>query len=530
MTDEVTDMDVPRASLLAAGAAGAARPFASGLLKATRLVTVLGLVAQLAAFARTAIIAAALGASLDVDAYNLGLIAPTFIATVIGGWLQVGFIGRYTGLLATENHELAAAYRTSMMLLVLALAALVTLGSFCFAAPIMNALVPSSQPAIQVAGVAALRLAGWILVPTIVGDFLGIVLNSHGRFLAAALAPVINGAASAAALLIWPKADLRALVWTLVFGTVLQLCMVLIGLIKLRLHYSLALRSARNEVCATLLIAVPLLPAMMLANAAAGIIQVHAAEFGEGAVSLYGYSSRLHVALTQILVIGLGTVLLPHLASLWARREIDAIVLLFRRLARIGLLVTAYLTVGIVLIGDTAVGALLGRGKLEAGQVGQVGLLWGVLSLSLFPFAFGTYIAKLAQAMRRGGAILVSSTIGFAATWGTAAVGAHWSSLPIVVGAIVTSPILVTCYWVWWMSRYMPVRPVLQDIGIAALRMAIVVPPTVAADLVMRRLVEHYSPFVEAIVRGGVYTVIVVGILVITRAPRWFLASPAATV
>jgi putative peptidoglycan lipid II flippase len=44
----------------------------------------LGVAVQIAAFLRTAIIAATLGTSLDVDAYNLGLIAPSFVSTVIG--------------------------------------------------------------------------------------------------------------------------------------------------------------------------------------------------------------------------------------------------------------------------------------------------------------------------------------------------------------------------------------------------------------------------------------------------------------
>jgi peptidoglycan biosynthesis protein MviN/MurJ (putative lipid II flippase) len=347
--------------------------------------------------------------------------------------------------------------------------------------------------------------------------------------LAAALAPEVNGAASAAALLIWQKPDLPALVWTLAFGTTLQLCVVLFGLLKLRLRLSFSLRPARKEVCATILIAVPVLPAMMLSNAAAGIIQVHAAQFGEGAVSIYGYAARLHVAVTQILVIGLGTVLLPHLANLWARKEKEVIVLLFRRLARMGLLITAYLTIGIVLMGDTAVGTLLGRGKLEAEQVRQVGLVWSVLSLSLFPFTFGTYLAKLAQAMRRGSAIFISSAIGFTATWGTAAVGAHCDSLPIVVGAVVTSPIAVTCYWIWWMSRYMSIRPILKDICLAALRITAIFPPAAGADLILRRLFEHYSPIIEASVRGGAYTAIVVIMLVITRTWRWFITSPART-
>lgn len=63
------------------------------MLRSTRTVMLLGIAVQIAAFLRTAIVAATLGTSLDVDAYNLGLIAPSFISTVIGSWLQMSFIG-----------------------------------------------------------------------------------------------------------------------------------------------------------------------------------------------------------------------------------------------------------------------------------------------------------------------------------------------------------------------------------------------------------------------------------------------------
>ena len=58
------------------------------MLRSTRVVVLLGVAVQIVAFLRTAIIAATLGTSPDVDAYNLGLIAPGFISTVVGAWLQ----------------------------------------------------------------------------------------------------------------------------------------------------------------------------------------------------------------------------------------------------------------------------------------------------------------------------------------------------------------------------------------------------------------------------------------------------------
>src|SRR5260370_24240119 len=103
------------------------------MLRSTRTVVLLGIAVQIAAFVRTAIIAAALGASPDVDAYNLGLIAPSFISTVIGSWLQMGFIGRYTSLVTTGEAILAAAYRGRMLVLAFCLA--LAFASLCLLLP-----------------------------------------------------------------------------------------------------------------------------------------------------------------------------------------------------------------------------------------------------------------------------------------------------------------------------------------------------------------------------------------------------------
>ncbi len=321
------------------------------MLRSTRMVVLLGLAVQIAGFLRTAIIAAALGTSPEVDAYNLGLIAPSFLSTVIGSWLQLSFIGRYTFLVVTGQSELAAAYRSRMLALILGCALI--LAGFCFALPeqIMAIFVPAGPTN---AAAAALRLAGLTLIPVIFGDFIGLILNSHGRFFAAAAAPLVNALVSVLGLWFWSRLDLSALVWTLLFGAIAQGLVVVVALLRLRLSFPLATDPAKAEVRTTLMLGLPLLPAMMLANSAAAIVQFRAAQLGEGVVAAYGYAARLHGALAQILVIGLSTVLLPHFAALWSRGETAEIVILFRRLARATILMVAYLTTGIVLMGETA--------------------------------------------------------------------------------------------------------------------------------------------------------------------------------
>ncbi len=493
------------------------------MLRSTRTVVLLGIAVQLAAFVRTAIIAAALGASPEVDAYNLGLIAPSFISTVIGSWLQMSFIGRYTSLVATGEAGQAAVYRSRMLVLVLCIA--LAFAPLCFLLPerIMALFMPAGKTAMTASAAAALKISGLILIPIILGDFIALILNSHGRFFAAALAPLINAMVSVLGLSLWPTVNLSALVWTLLLGSLAQCFVVVPALLRMHLSFSVGTSAAKGEVRTTLMLALPLLPAMMLSNSAAAIIQFRAAELGEGAVAIYGYASRLHGALAQVLVIGLSTVLLPHFAALWSRGETAEITILFRQLARWTILIVAYLTVGIYLMDETATRILFQRGAFDAQRTQEVSWLWILLSLSLFPHAFGTFIAKFCQALRGAGSILASGVVSFAATWIVTWFGASTGSLSIVTGSVAASVVATGCFWLFWLGRRIEVAPILQDIGIAALRMVLILIPAVAAEQWFSLHTQGLSDVLGLLLRGSLYTLIALSLLIATRSHRWFL-------
>ena len=495
------------------------------MLRSTRTVILLGIAVQITAFVRTAIIAAALGASPDVDAYNLGLIAPSFISTVIGSWLQLSFIGRYTSLVTVGEADLAAAYRGSMLVLVLCLA--LAFASLCFLLPerIMALFMPNGQTAMIASAATALRLSGLILLPIIVGDFIGLILNSHGRFFAAALAPLINALISVLGLSLWPSLNLSALVWTLLLGSLAQCIVVIVALLRMRLSFPVDTSVAKGEVRTTLMLALPLVPAMMLGNSAAAIIQFRAAELGEGAVAIYGYASRLHGALTQVLIMGLSTVLLPYFAALWSRGEKAEITILFRRLVRCTILLVAYLILGIYLMGETTTKILFERGAFGAQQTEQVSWLWTLLTLSLFPLAFGTFIAKFCQAVRGAGTIFVSGTISFAATWFVTWFGASVASLSIVSSAVVASAVATGCFWFVWLGGRVQTVPILQDIGMALFRMGLILVPAVAVERWSNLLTNGLPDAAGLLIRGSSYSLIALSLLIATRSHLWFLAK-----
>src|SRR5205085_3457696 len=144
-------------------------------------------------------------------------------------------------------------------MLALILFCALALAGLCFALPerIMDLFMPAGQTATNAA--AALKLSGLILIPIIFGDFIALILNSHGRFFAAAAAPLVNALVSVLGLWFWSRLDLSALVWTLLLGSVAQCLVTLIALSRLRLRFPAATAEAKGEVRTTLMLGLPLL-------------------------------------------------------------------------------------------------------------------------------------------------------------------------------------------------------------------------------------------------------------------------------
>jgi putative peptidoglycan lipid II flippase len=491
------------------------------MLRSTGIVTLFGIAAQIAAFLRTAVIAALLGVSPAVDAYNLGLIAPIFASTVIGAWLQVAFVGRYAELVTSKSDDLAAAYRGRMLLFIAVGALLLT--ALCLVLPRqILSLFMSAHPEMIASAATALRPASMILIPLAVGDFLSLVLNSHRRFFVAAAAPLANATVATLGLLLWPNPDLPALVWTLLAGSAAQCLVVAAGIFNLGLRFPLWTSAAAPDLRRTLLLALPMLPSAMLVNAAAPILQFDAARLGEGAVAIYGYAARLQGSVSQALILGLSTVLLPHFASLWALGKKDDIAFLFRRLARWTVLAVAYLTVGIFLMGETATQVLFQRGAFEAPQTAQVSLAWFLLSLSLLPHVFGTFIAKFCSAMGDARSLLVSSAILFVSTWIAGWYGASTGAIGGIAAAYTLSFLVTGIYWIAWLSQQVRTGPVLGDMAISLFRCALILAPAIAVDYWLRPF--SATAIVDLLCRGALYSATALLLFVVTRSYSWFVA------
>jgi murein biosynthesis integral membrane protein MurJ len=497
------------------------------MLSNVRVVTLITILAQVAAFVRTAIMAYIFGASSVVDAYNLALVVPVMIAGIVGGWVQSGFVGRYMERL-TQSEEAAAKFRTAISQLLLLIAASLAFVMVVSRTLIAGTLVPASAVTTLQLTEAAIIIAAWSLPLTVVSDYMGLVLNCHGRFAAAASAPVLNAIVSAGALWLWPTRDMSALVMSLLLGGAVQLGTLLLAMRRARLSFVWEILRLSDDVKATLKLALPIMPAVVFSNGTVMIIQMTCARLGEGAVAIYGYASRLHGAATQVLIIGISTVLLPRFAALLARNESGEIVKLLWRIGRASLMICVFVGAGVWVLGTPVVLTLLGRGHFDHALGERVGQAWLLLTLSLFPFGLATFFAKLYQAKLRPQLLSMSSLVALIATTACCLLGYRLSGLSAVLLAPLGAQICVLTFFLWCFRREFGQAGLFPHRFESAARCVMWILPSVAVDLVIQHVLPSANSTAFVFFRGAVFTALFVASAKVGGGARWVLNTEPA--
>jgi len=365
-------------------------------------VSVLTALAQLLGFVKLWFIARLFGIGLDLDAYNLALVLPTLLASVLAGALQTGLFPVRASLAATSADSVPAFERT-----VLAACSLVGLGfsaALVWSNPALLAVFSkASEAAAHVGQEPPLRLLAFVLLLNLVGDCCSYLLALRNRFAIAAAAPIANAALGTVALVAWPQAGLMALAMGTLAGSVLQCLICVIGLQSAGMQLRGPLMSwheIRQHGGRLLSLGGWILPGVVFSNLVVALPPLWIAVSGEGAVSAYGYAYRLHSALLQFIFMASSTVVLARFSELVARGEEHQIAVVLRKASALSAVIGVVACAAISLLGAWALGVLF-SGRFDARAADIVANHWLILTAGL-PFAIlGSTFAKLWQAQGR---------------------------------------------------------------------------------------------------------------------------------
>jgi hypothetical protein len=135
---------------------------------------------------------------------------------------------------------------------------------------------------------------------------------------------------------------------------------------------------------------------------------------------------------------------------------------------------------------------------------------------------FGTFVAKLGQAMHHAGAILVSGIIAFGVTWLVASLGALSADLHYVAAATAVGAVSVGGFWLIWLGRQVEAKSIQDDLILAVLYSAIVLVPAILVDQASYIITNQLSSILQLLIRGMLFIASIAAALFGFRLHRWF--------
>ncbi|WP_417578927.1 murein biosynthesis integral membrane protein MurJ [Pelagibacterium sp.] len=293
------------------------------LLRNTMSVGGLTLVSRVFGFIRDALIAAVLGIGPAADAFQAAFRLPNLFRRLFAeGAFNTAFVPMFSGALETDGADGAKLLAGRIMSWLVAAIVIVTILAEIFMEPVMMAFVPGfvGDPEKFELTVFLSRIMFPYLACMSLMAAYGAILNSLGRFFAAAFAPVLLNIVNIAVLVplaIWTLENPADVAFWLgvaaMAGGVAQLALVFFTIRRAGFLPKIGLPRYTDEVRRFWLLALP-------AIAAGGIIQINIfvgtviASQADAAIAIIANADRLYQLPLGIIGIAIGTVLLPELS------------------------------------------------------------------------------------------------------------------------------------------------------------------------------------------------------------------------
>lgn len=366
------------------------------------VVTVSGLtfLSRIFGLVRDICFAAFLGAGDVADMFFVAFRLPNFFRRLFAeGALNAAFVPVFSRIYASQGLQVACTYAQSICSF-LNLALIVFIVIFESALPwTIQALAPgfSNHPAkLKVTLIMSVLAFPYIYFISIAA-FYGGILNSLGKFSAAAAHPIILNVVMILTVMGWyfldPEGSLLALLClSVILSGALQMAWMWMmakrqGIILTKKHSHLSIKATLIDMWNTLknpfqTILTPqvrqLLRAMAPGALGAGVMQINlfcdtlfASLLPAGAISYLYYADRLNQLPLSLLGVGISTVLLPALARHFEAKNTDQIHMLQNRALEMTFLFVIPATVGLFVLAQPVISILFERAEFTSVDVIQ---------------------------------------------------------------------------------------------------------------------------------------------------------------
>lgn len=363
----------------------AERPRASRISAAALLLAASVLLSRGLGYVRESLLAYRVGAGTASDAYYAAFQIPDLLNYLLaGGALSIAFLPLYTRRLAAGDDAGADHLLATVLGTLTAAAAAATLVLWWYAEPLIALQFPRFDAATQATTVHLTRIVLPAQIFFIAGGIVNATLFAHGRFGAAALAPVLyNGGIIAGGLVLAPLLPLsvEGFAWGALAGAVLGPFLAPLLYARGRVRLRARVAPFDRMFLAYLLIAAPLMFGQTLLTVDEWYQRWFGALLGAGAVSRLSYARRLMQVPVAVVGQAIAAAALPTLARLWSERKTDELNRLVLRTMQASLALAVIAAGACFALAYPLVQLVYQHGAFRAADTAEVA---GILSLLCF--------------------------------------------------------------------------------------------------------------------------------------------------
>jgi len=370
---------------------------AQSIARAGLIVSGAFLVARVLGYVRLVVIGNAFGATPQLDSFFAAFRLPDLIFQLVAaGALSSALIPIVSALFTT--HELARAWRVVSTVINLMLIGLLILaaGLFVLAPVIVPVITPGFGPRQLDETVELTRIMLLSPIFLALGAVATSVLNSGGRFTAAAMAPIVyNVAIILAALVLGPSMGVEGLALGVVVGSMSHLLVQLRPLGRMGFRYQPRIEADDPEARHALILMAPRAIGLGASQITFMVVTALATLLGAGAVSDFNFAFAMLQIPLGIIGVPLGIVVLPTLARSAAQGNEVAFASLLTRALRLLIYVMVPISVLTAVARRPFVEILFGSGRINDSNLEEIAVTLAYFLIGLTAHAL---IAVLARA------------------------------------------------------------------------------------------------------------------------------------
>jgi putative peptidoglycan lipid II flippase len=349
------------------------------MIRAIATVGSMTLISRIAGLARDLLMAAVLGAGALADAFMVAFRLPNHFRAIFGeGAFNAAFVPTYAGSLETQGADAARGFAGQIFVVLLASQVLLLAMAWAFMPTLVHWLAPGFRDdSGQFARTVELtRITFPYLLCVTLVTLLSAMLNAHRRFAAAAFAPTLLNLCMIGALLgvslagdqlpPWAPNAAYALAWAVLAAGLLELLFLWVALRRAKIGLGLVRPRWFGDTITFFKRFGPAVIGAAGTQIAMFADTIIATLLPSGSVSYLYYADRLYQLPLAIIGIAIGTALLPELSRLLAAGEPGKAADRQWRAIEIALILTLPCAIIFLLLGETILTALFGRGAFDA--------------------------------------------------------------------------------------------------------------------------------------------------------------------